>query len=367
MSRNVKVEAAVAQGQAALTAARVKQARLDLRDQERAAYSISSAINTMVDLARGGRRTPSLELEVSDELERLSPRKEGNLIIPYWALCRAPLTTSGETTGSYLVDTKPAIESLVLALHGRSVVATLPVASLPGCTGNVTLPAETVGPTPEVQSTQTTEATPSTPTLVAVTMTPKDLIALVPLSHRWALQTGPAGDAYARGSLLAATGAQLDALAIAGSGTEGEPLGLVNQITGSVSGTSLDEADVREFQTDIGSALGPDCAFVATQTVASLLNGRQRFTGSSTTLWEGNVYQGQLGGWPAYSAPSVPTGHLLFGAWSNFVVAEWGPGIELSLNPYADFARGGTSLRAVVSFDVGLRRPAAFSKATSVT
>ena len=80
-----------------------------------------------------------------------------------------------------------------------------------------------------------------------------------------------------------------------------------------------------------------------------------------------NLYAGNIGGFPAYSSPSVPASHLIFGAWNSFVLATWGEAIELSANPYTDFKAGITSVRALASFDVGLLRPAAFSKATAVT
>ena len=69
--------------------------------------------------------------------------------------------------------------------------------------------------------------------------------------------------------------------------------------------------------------------FVATQAVASLLNGRQVFSGSDRVIWSGNVHEGSVGGWPAYSSTHVPSGHLIFGAWASLVLAEWGESIEL--------------------------------------
>lgn len=341
-----------------------KRAHLDLRDSERRLYSLPNAFRALLDqkVTQG-----SFEAEVS---EALSPRHEkhtGNsLLIPYWALAQRDLTTAN--SGGYLVATETPIEpGLVDLLRGRSAVASLPVTRMTGCVGNFSIPVETAAPTAYVLAGEDTQITESQPTVGSVAMTPKNVAAITEVSKQFTTMTGASGAAYLRRSLLGAVAAKFDALAINGSGNSGEPLGLVSQITGTVSGTSLDEADVREFQTDVGESLGPDCGWCTTYTVASLLNGRQRFTGSSNTLWEGNLYAGSMGGWPGFTSPSVPASHLVFGAWASLVVAEWGEALEVALNPYASFNTGGTAVRCIATFDTGLVRPAAFSKATAVT
>lgn len=354
-----------------LDARRRQAAHLGLREEERAAYSVSRAITSLLNEANG-RSDSCFELEVSRELSRDQPNYDGGMVVPWWVFANATraLTAAGHETGAELAGTyRPRIESMMLALQGRSVIASLPIESLPGCTTNFSIPVEETGPTTTTQAGEEAAGSDSTPQLGSVAMSPKTETAIVKMSRQFLVATGPAGDAYARRSILSAVGARVDALAMSGTSAEGEPWGLISQISQTTTGASLNESGVRGFQTDIGNALGPDCAWVADRTTASLLNGRQRFTGSDRTLWEGNVHQGELGGWPAYSAPSIPAAHLLFGAWSNVVLAEWGAGIELLANPYtsADFARGAIQLRAMVSFDIGLKRPAAFKKGTAVS
>lgn len=359
----LSTESAVRWGEDALERARLRQARLGLRAEERARYSLARVLRC---LETRQTQSGSFEAEISAELEKHQPATTGNsLLVPWWAL--RDLTVASGAGGGYLVETSTEVDSMADALRGLSVVATLPVSVIPNCVGSFAIPRETSGPTAYVVTTEGAAITESQGALGSVAMSPKTVGAYTELSRQFISQTGIGGDAYVRRTLMASVAAKVDALAIAGSGAGGEPLGLASQITGTVSGTSLSEAGVREFQTDIGDALGPDCGWVTTRTVASLLNGRQRFTGSDRTLWEGNLYNGQLGGWPAYSSPSVPASNLIFGAWSNLVLANWGPALEVSANPYTDFKAAIAGVRCLASFDVGLVRPAAFSIATAVT
>ena len=339
-----------------------RRASLDLREDEKKLYSLSAAIGCLLDrkVAAG-----SFEAEVSEALTRVQQKQMGNsLLVPMWALKR-DLSVAG--AGAYLVESETDVDGIAEILRGLSVVATLPITSLPNCTGNILIPREATTPTAYVLPTEATAITPSSGTFGQVALTPKNVAAMTNLSRQFSLQTGSGGARYVQSTLLKTVAAKVDALAINGSGTDGEPLGLISQATGSVSGTSLDEADIREFQTDVGVNLGPDCGWVTTSTIASLLNGRQRFTGSDRTLWEGNLYSGSIAGWPAYSSPSVPADHLLFGAWQQFVLASWGEALELAVNPYQAFTTGGIAVRVIASFDVGLMKPEAFSIATAVT
>jgi HK97 family phage major capsid protein len=337
-----------------------------IRREERERYSLVRAIEALTAANRYvvGH---SFEREVSRDLERtLGTRTSNSILVPIWALQR-DLTAASAAGGGHLVETEAPIESLAQLLRGRSVIASMPVTKIPGLQAGQAVPVETAGPTAYALPTEASQITASSGSFVPAAASPKTIGAVSVMSNNFAKMTGMAGEQYVRRSLISAIGQKLDELALNGSGSNGEPYGIIQQISGTVTGTSLDEAKVREFQTDCGAALGPDCAFAATQAVASLLNGRQRFTGSDRVLWEGNVHEGQLGGWPARSSPNMPSGHLIFGAWASVILAEWGEAIELALNPYEDFKAGKVSIRAMATLDVVLTRPAAFSKATAVT
>jgi hypothetical protein len=57
---------------------------------------------------------------------------------------------------------------------------------------------------------------------------------------------------------------------------------------------------------------------------------------------------------------------MYFGDWAKMVVAEWGV-LEVETHPFANFPAGIIGVRAMYSVDVGVRYPAAFSRADSIS
>jgi hypothetical protein len=57
---------------------------------------------------------------------------------------------------------------------------------------------------------------------------------------------------------------------------------------------------------------------------------------------------------------------MVFGDWSQLVMAEWGS-LAIEVNPFANFQAGLIGVRALYAMDVGVRVPGAFSVATSIT
>jgi HK97 family phage major capsid protein len=113
--------------------------------------------------------------------------------------------------------------------------------------------------------------------------------------------------------------------------------------------------------------LADGCAYITTPAVAGLLKGRVRVSSTdSVMLWSGSVLDGQIEGFPATTSTQLTAASMIFGDFSQVVLAEWGM-LEIALNPYAAFATAITGIRAIQTVDVGIRQAAAFSRATSIT
>jgi hypothetical protein len=90
------------------------------------------------------------------------------------------------------------------------------------------------------------------------------------------------------------------------------------------------------------------------------------YANTASPLWNGNVWNGSMMGYPAMSTNQVAASTMYFGAWENCVVGEWGV-LEVDTNPYANFGAGIIGVRAMYSVDVGIRRPAAFTIIGSIS
>ena len=57
---------------------------------------------------------------------------------------------------------------------------------------------------------------------------------------------------------------------------------------------------------------------------------------------------------------------MIFGEWSNVLIATWGI-LEIAVDPFTAFKSGIVSVRAFWTVDIALKRPDRFSVASSVT
>lgn len=369
-----EIPVAIAQG---LTAAQIRErillhhprrpAALGMSASEVRQYSLREAIS---GLAAG--KVQGFEKEIDQELRVRCPPlsvSANSLLVPadvfFPHLPRRDLTVASAGAGGYLIETANA--GFIEVARPLSWVMLFGATALEGLTSNVTFPRITTGSGVSALGTESTPATESTPTTAQVVLTPKMLAAYVEFSRKLLLQSNPSVERVLAQDMLGAFAARLDALALQGTGANGEPLGVLNTSgVGSVVGTSLDLTKVLEFQTDVGDRLSASGAYLTTRAVAALLAAREKVATTGQMLWTGNLHKGELGGFPAASTSNMPTAKMLFGAFDQMFVAGWGT-LEIEINPYANFQAGVIGARILHPIDVAARDPAAFAKAEAIT
>lgn len=334
-------------------------------------YSLTRALRAAYE---GKADRGSLEAEISTDLFRRTKNTlpgPSQMMVPSSLLAKyakRDLVTTTPSAGGYLVDTQNA--GLIPLLRNRAVVVAMGAQLLEGLQSNTTLPRQTGASTFYWLASETTQAQESQPTLAQASLTPKTGAAVVEISRQLLVQSNPSVEGLVANDLLQVAGLAMDIAALRGSGASGEPTGVINTSgIGSVAATSIDLAKTLEFQSDVaaGNALSASCGYVTTPTVATLLMGRMKAASTYSPIWEGSVLDGQVCGFRAMSSSQMSAGTMLFGDFSQLVIGLWGEGIELDLNPYADFRAGIVSMRVMVSMDVAVRQPSAFSYASSVT
>lgn len=305
---------------------------------------------------------------VAEKLGRVpEPTK---FFIPFEVLER-PLTQKRDLTvatagaGGYLVATENM--GFIEILRNRSVAFRMGARRLSGLQGNVTVPRQSAAATAVWLANEASTATESQQTFVQLSMTPKTVSAYTEVSRLLLLQSSPSAEAIVTDDLAQVVAVAADLGVLNGSGAAGQPTGIMGTSgVGTVTGTSIAYAGVLEYQTDVATSNVTPArgGYVTTPAVASLLMQRVKFTSTASPLWEGNVWDGSMAGFPAMSSNQMPAASMLFGDWPEAVVAEWGV-LEVEVNPYANFQAGIIGVRAMYSLDVGVRRPFAFSVTAS--
>jgi HK97 family phage major capsid protein len=182
----------------------------------------------------------------------------------------------------------------------------------------------------------------------------------------------PAAQAVVGMEKLAALAQRIDAAIIAGTGTGGQPQGIIG--TAGVltqSGTTLQRAGLLAAQRQIIRAglRSPDAfAALTTPEVGELLGGRIA-TGGNDPLWTGPLHEGALLGLRAVSSENVPAASMLMGDWRNGVVLHvMGPAIvEVNGFEPTKFRAGIMEVRIMATINVAVLAPGGFLQITSIT
>jgi len=341
---------------------------LVLSDRELSRYSVLRA----TEAARTGDWFEAgLEREIGTELRRrarlpdLDPR---TLVVPPQILAR-DLTLANASGGGYLGDSP--VYGVVDALRETSVVFRAGAQRLTGLRSNGTYATQGSRSTVTWAPTESTQAAETASyTFGSIAIAQKTVTAYVEESRQLRLMSPELGEMTIRRELRSTLSTALDAAALQGSGVNGEPTGILNAGIGTFTGASVAYSGLLEAQTDILTANslndGSAVSFVCRPAVASLLAARQGFS-TNAPMWTGPLWKGQVAGCDAFSTMNIPATTLLAGDFSQLLIAEFGSGLEIRVNPYANFQAGIVGYGASLNVDVCTLRASGFSVATSVT
>jgi HK97 family phage major capsid protein len=345
----------------------VAPAQLDMTPKEVARYSVFRAMRAA---AENDWRDAGLELEAHRELSKRFGAGQGkrSFYVPL-DVQKRDLVAATPSAGGNLVATDNI--SFIDILRARSVVMRMGAMRMTGLVGNVTVPRQTGAATAAWLANEGTGVSESDQTFGQMALSPKNVAAYTELSRQLMMQSSPSAEMIVMNDLAAVVALAVDSAAIQGTGLTGQPTGIISTSgIGSVTGTTIAYSGILEFQTDVMAANAlinaATSGYVCTPAVAALLAGRQRFASTDTPLWEGGLMDGRVAGFAAMSSTQMPASRLLFGDFSQLVIAEWGA-LELDVNPYANFPAGITGVRAFYTVDVGVRYAASFSYSTAIT
>ena len=332
----------------------------NLTRKEIAGYSIGRAVRALLSQDRS---LAGFEYAVSEEITRQSGRPGStvnSLFVPTEILAKRDLTSGIASAGGNLVETE--LGPLIPALRARSVIARLGATVLPNLVGNLALPKYAAGASTNWLSTESSPATESTPLLSLVVLTPKTVVGFVEVSRNL-LQQQSAADLIIGSDLIGGLAAAVDSAGINGNGASGQPLGLLNTVgVNAVTGTALAWPTVLDFVVNSGAAHLDLSGWAMPAAIWKLLANRERFTGGGRAI----LNDGTIDGLPAIHSATVPAATLIAGPWPEIVVGTWGD-VELTSDAYSKFTTALVSIRAIYTVDVGVRYPASFSAATSIT
>lgn len=307
---------------------------------------------------------PSLRAGADELRERGIPLDGRHALIPWDVLSgkRDQAVTTG-AAGGYLagataVDFAQSLRKFSVVIDAGARVVNLPYGTLGAASFSTPLTASFVA----TEGDALAESDP----VVAGAAGSQHILATPPVDvSRRLIKHVPNIGQYVSTEIETALGKGIDAAALNGSGSSGEPTGaLVASGTISVSGTTLAQSGMVSMLRQVlaaGSRRDRIRWFCDSLAFATL-SGRERASGS------GFIIDGfQACGLPVDVAEGMPANSLLCMDPASITVVLWGPGILVRANPYAGSATGAVRFDCHVGMDVLIPVPGRIAKSTSVS
>jgi HK97 family phage major capsid protein len=262
------------------------------------------------------------------------------------------------SAGGFLVDEQ--VRPLAMPLSG-SGVGQAGATFIENATRNQKIPALGASPNFEWLANESASLTPDTSmTLVARGATFN--VGGISVKASYALQQQTNLDRMMPQLLIELGNTALDRAALNGSGTSGEPLGLLqNSEVPSVSGATANMpalSEMEELAVQNGAS-DENLSWMAAPNVRRILRPRL-LTGGGVSLWPESTLLGHR----ALVTPQMPPGSLLVGDFANLTIVLFGEGFEILLDPYTAFRSGAVTFQLRLAVGVVVNYPAAFRKST---
>jgi HK97 family phage major capsid protein len=354
-----------------------------LSAREERDYNLGAAL---LALANEDERS-GLAWDISEELRKALPSGatyRGGLLVPH-ALptanqgTRAGLDTATATKGQELKFQQPG--PFIEALRKKAVVLRLGATELEGLQGDLKLPRQTAPGAATFAAQNPLVDTADTNILLdQASLTPKVLQSSTSYSRQLLVlsQSSSGVDQLVRYDLAEDHAVGIDAAALGGSGTGGNPTGLVNTagiglVAGGANGLQPTWGNICDLEAAVANANADTnpagMAFCTSPTIRQTLRKKDRAApaASGWMIWpDGELlqYLGQVSNnvpQTLTKGTSVGTCHaIFFGLWSELLIGLWG-GLEIIADPYRLKKQGMIELTTFELVDVTVRHAPSFA------
>ena len=331
-----------------------KAPMINLRSSDET-YSISNAIRGCINPKEKG-----IEHEISQDYQRNQELKnEHGVIVPTEAVLGQRTMTVGNLAGN--VSSISDASKLIPFVQRTGVYSSMGLTEFAGFNSDVKVPRGTSAVTSSFLSLDgSADITEGTPTMDSVSFSPTSLGCFTEVSHKLLLQSSVDMDNYLRNLMSESIANKLDLAVIHGSGSSGQPTGMLNAtgINTETYSSAIAYADLANALSTLANDSIPlsSLVWVVNPAEYGSLQVKDKGTDTGAYLLEtennpNDINQvGNMLGYPCYVSEHVPAGEVLLARPQHSALAFFG-GLELDVNPYQDFQKGVVGIRAIQDFD----------------
>jgi len=330
-------------------------------------YSVVKAIREACEGKLSG-----LEKECNETAQKQYGRSVTNgFIMPhdvYGQRDYVPMASGAATAGAASIQSTIEAGSFIEVLYNACLVAQMGAMRLSGLTGNIALPRQT-GLTVAQWVTENGAVDKSGLTLDQIGMTPKRLAASVPFSKLLLIQSSLDVENLVRQSMAVSNSLALDLAAIAGTGANNQPKGIIKAVTDAANANGTVTfggvptwAKIVAFETQLekmNALRGNNVAWLTSPGVKGAWK-----TTPKTSTWPMFLLEGdQANGYKLGSTNQVASDKVIFGNWADLVLADWA-GVDVVVDPYTAAGNAQVIVTTNLFADVAVRHPESFVVST---
>ena len=361
----------------------VAPAAVDVPVKEKREYSLGRMVQAQVT---NDWRKAGFEREMNDEIAKRVGREAEGIYVPDFAWQqRGPLSTAAtggsgaEVVFDDFVPTAHRGDMFIEALRARQVLSGLGATYMTGLTGRIKMPKVATGANAAFVE-ELADVADGAGTDGGVTLQPRTMGAFVDLSRLLMMESVPAIEQVIQNDLLASAADRTEFYAIQGSGSSGQPTGILNtsgvndlDISTGTDVAALTWADitalVKLVEEDNGIVNGNAAGFLSHPSVKAKMSQTVKVASTDSVMllndpWN-NIY-----GYPAAFSSNVPTtldpgdggndaSALIFGDFSQLIIAQFGAP-SILVDPYTGSRAGTVRMVLHAELDVGVRNAVSF-------
>ena len=368
----------------------VAPAAVDAPVKEKRNYSLGRMIQAQIT---GDWRKAGLEREINDEIAKRVGREAEGVYVPDFAWQqRGPLATgatgasASEVVFDDFVPTVHRGDMFIEALRARQVLSGLGATYMTGLTNRVKMPKLATGANAAFVE-ELGDVADGAGTDGGVTLQPRTMGAFVDMSRQLMMESVPAIEQIIQQDLLASAADRLEFYAIQGSGSGGQPTGILNtsginnlDISAGTDVDALTWADiinlVKLVEEDNGIVNPNAAGFLSHPAVKAKLASTAKVASTDSVMIMNDPWN-NLYGYNAAFTSNVPTdldpgdagndaSALIFGDFSQLIIAQFGAP-SILIDPYTNSRSGAVRMVLHADLDVGVRNAVSFAKTDEVS
>jgi len=336
---------------------------IGLNKKEARGFSIVRAIAALSNPGdRRLREAAAFEFEASEAAAQRYGRSAQGLMVPVDVLGvwkQRDLNTSDDNE---IVATNLMAGDFIDVLRNSASVMQAGARMMPGLVGNVAIPKKTAASAGGWISSEGGASSESEPTFGTVSLTPKTVGAFTDMTRQLILQSTPSVEALVRDDLTQALALAIDKGALEGSGSSGQPTGILN--TSGVNKPTAFAAAVPTFAEMVAletavaedNALMGNLAYITDAATYGGLKTKAKDSGSGLFVIE----NGQANGYNVIRSQQCTAGNVYFGNFSDLLIGMWA-GLDLTVDPYTASSSGTVRIVALQTVDVAVRHAVSFA------